>query len=179
VLQILIFGADLPILRFVCFLFFFYALKLMNISNRYLKKDIDHERMESAYLRELAHFRSVTGPREVVSIFFGGGTHIHYGYHFRTSCHESKKNKFQLVLLNLNRYSIFVKTFHDWEDHQHCENSLSSCSESRSHYGSKSNSKRKSLVFLSSLLLLSTLFLSISPLHLLVVMNYSLSLSSQ
>lgn len=35
---------------------------------------IDEERFRNAYLAELDHMKGLTGPREVLSIFFGGGT---------------------------------------------------------------------------------------------------------
>jgi len=35
---------------------------------------IDEERFRNAYMAELDHMKELTGPREVVSIFFGGGT---------------------------------------------------------------------------------------------------------
>ena len=35
---------------------------------------INEPRFRTAYLAELDHMRSLTGPREVGSIFFGGGT---------------------------------------------------------------------------------------------------------
>ncbi len=42
--------------------------------NSHVRDRVDHDAWKNAYLRELEHTRTLTGPREVVSVFFGGGT---------------------------------------------------------------------------------------------------------
>lgn len=42
--------------------------------NSHVREKIDHMDWQKAYLRELAHYRDLTGPREIKSVFFGGGT---------------------------------------------------------------------------------------------------------
>ncbi len=42
--------------------------------NSHVRESVDHTAWRDAYLRELQHLRSLTGPREVLSVFFGGGT---------------------------------------------------------------------------------------------------------
>lgn len=42
--------------------------------NSHVRDHVDHGRWGDALVRELEHFRELTGPRSVTSIFFGGGT---------------------------------------------------------------------------------------------------------
>lgn len=42
--------------------------------NSHVREKIDHMDWQKAYLRELAYYRDLTGPREIKSVFFGGGT---------------------------------------------------------------------------------------------------------
>lgn len=42
--------------------------------NSHVRERVDHDAWKNAYLRELAHTRELTGAREIVSVFFGGGT---------------------------------------------------------------------------------------------------------
>ncbi len=42
--------------------------------NSHVREGVDADAWQKAYLKELAHFRQLTGEREVTSIFFGGGT---------------------------------------------------------------------------------------------------------
>ncbi len=42
--------------------------------NSHVRERVDHAAWRAAYLRELAQMRQLTGPREIVSVFFGGGT---------------------------------------------------------------------------------------------------------
>jgi oxygen-independent coproporphyrinogen-3 oxidase len=42
--------------------------------NSHVRAQVDHAAWRAAYVRELEHARSLTGAREIVSIFFGGGT---------------------------------------------------------------------------------------------------------
>lgn len=42
--------------------------------NSHVRERVDHDAWKNAYVRELQHIRSLTGAREVVSVFFGGGT---------------------------------------------------------------------------------------------------------
>ncbi len=42
--------------------------------NSHVREKIEHKDWENAYLKELAYYRGLTGPREVKSVFFGGGT---------------------------------------------------------------------------------------------------------
>jgi oxygen-independent coproporphyrinogen-3 oxidase len=42
--------------------------------NSHVRAGVDHSRWATALEQELSHFRDLTGPRRVTSIFFGGGT---------------------------------------------------------------------------------------------------------
>lgn len=42
--------------------------------NSHVRERVDHDAWKNAYIRELEHTRALTGPREIVSVFFGGGT---------------------------------------------------------------------------------------------------------
>lgn len=42
--------------------------------NSHVREKIEHKDWATAYLTELAHYRAVTGPRHIQSVFFGGGT---------------------------------------------------------------------------------------------------------
>ena len=42
--------------------------------NSHVRERIEHADWAAAYLRELAHYRSLTGARHIQSVFFGGGT---------------------------------------------------------------------------------------------------------
>lgn len=42
--------------------------------NSHVRDHVDHDRWADALVRELEHFRALTGPRTVTSVFFGGGT---------------------------------------------------------------------------------------------------------
>lgn len=42
--------------------------------NSHVRERVEHADWASAYLRELAHYRTVTGARHIQSVFFGGGT---------------------------------------------------------------------------------------------------------
>lgn len=42
--------------------------------NSHVRERVDHDAWKDAYLRELEHTRGLTGAREIVSVFFGGGT---------------------------------------------------------------------------------------------------------
>jgi oxygen-independent coproporphyrinogen-3 oxidase len=42
--------------------------------NSHVRERVDHAAWRDAYVRELRHTRDLTGPREIVSVFFGGGT---------------------------------------------------------------------------------------------------------
>jgi oxygen-independent coproporphyrinogen-3 oxidase len=42
--------------------------------NSHVRENVAHEDWTQAYLKELAYYRSLTGPRRVGSVFFGGGT---------------------------------------------------------------------------------------------------------
>ncbi len=42
--------------------------------NSHVREKIEHKDWEKAYLKELGYYRDLTGPREVKSVFFGGGT---------------------------------------------------------------------------------------------------------
>ncbi len=42
--------------------------------NSHVREKTAHDAWEKAYLRELEYTRQLTGPREIVSVFFGGGT---------------------------------------------------------------------------------------------------------
>lgn len=42
--------------------------------NSHVRARVDHDAWRAAYLRELAHTRALIGEREIVSVFFGGGT---------------------------------------------------------------------------------------------------------
>jgi putative oxygen-independent coproporphyrinogen III oxidase len=42
--------------------------------NSHVRERIEHQDWTAAYLRELRHYRDLTGPRHIQSVFFGGGT---------------------------------------------------------------------------------------------------------
>src|SRR5690606_26152050 len=42
--------------------------------NSHVAANVDQRQWAAALARELAHMRALTGPREVASVFFGGGT---------------------------------------------------------------------------------------------------------
>src|ERR1700722_6397139 len=42
--------------------------------NSHVRENVAHDDWTQAYLKELAHYRALTGPRRVGSVFFGGGT---------------------------------------------------------------------------------------------------------
>lgn len=42
--------------------------------NSHVSDSVDHARWRSALVRELGHYANIAGPRQVTSIFFGGGT---------------------------------------------------------------------------------------------------------
>ncbi len=42
--------------------------------NSHVRENIQHQDWASAYLKELAHYRTLTGERHIESVFFGGGT---------------------------------------------------------------------------------------------------------
>ena len=42
--------------------------------NSHVREQVEHKDWAVAYLRELRHYRDLTGPRQIESIFFGGGT---------------------------------------------------------------------------------------------------------
>jgi putative oxygen-independent coproporphyrinogen III oxidase len=42
--------------------------------NSHVRERIEHADWTTAYLAELRHYRALTGPREIQSVFFGGGT---------------------------------------------------------------------------------------------------------
>lgn len=42
--------------------------------NSHVRDKVEHRDWQAAYLRELRHYRDLTGPREIQSVFFGGGT---------------------------------------------------------------------------------------------------------
>ncbi|TAL30437.1 MAG: coproporphyrinogen III oxidase [Alphaproteobacteria bacterium] len=42
--------------------------------NSHVRERVEHADWTAAYLRELAHYRSLTGARHIQSVFFGGGT---------------------------------------------------------------------------------------------------------
>ena len=42
--------------------------------NSHVREKITHEDWTDAYLKEMRHYRALTGPRHIQSVFFGGGT---------------------------------------------------------------------------------------------------------
>lgn len=42
--------------------------------NSHVRERVSHDDWRDAYVRELCHYRSLTGPRQIQSVFFGGGT---------------------------------------------------------------------------------------------------------
>ncbi|HYD17104.1 MAG TPA: radical SAM family heme chaperone HemW [Patescibacteria group bacterium] len=42
--------------------------------NSHVRERVEHKDWASAYLRELRHYRDLAGPRQIESVFFGGGT---------------------------------------------------------------------------------------------------------
>lgn len=42
--------------------------------NSHVREKISHQDWRDAYVREMRHYRALTGPRHVQSVFFGGGT---------------------------------------------------------------------------------------------------------
>lgn len=42
--------------------------------NSHVRERVDHEDWKDAYLREMRHYRELTGARRIESVFFGGGT---------------------------------------------------------------------------------------------------------
>ncbi len=42
--------------------------------NSHVREKIEHRDWAAAYLKEMAHYRALTGPRHIQSVFFGGGT---------------------------------------------------------------------------------------------------------
>src|SRR6201991_4634264 len=42
--------------------------------NSHVRERINHPEWRDAYLAEMRHYRALTGPRRLQSIFFGGGT---------------------------------------------------------------------------------------------------------
>ncbi|MDY0009695.1 MAG: radical SAM protein, partial [Bdellovibrionales bacterium] len=42
--------------------------------NSHVREKVSHDDWRAAYVREMRHYRDLTGPRQVQSVFFGGGT---------------------------------------------------------------------------------------------------------
>ena len=42
--------------------------------NSHVREQITHQDWTDAYLKEMRHYRDLTGPRHIQSVFFGGGT---------------------------------------------------------------------------------------------------------
>ncbi len=42
--------------------------------NSHVRERVSHDDWRDAYVRELRHYRDLTGPRQIQSVFFGGGT---------------------------------------------------------------------------------------------------------
>jgi putative oxygen-independent coproporphyrinogen III oxidase len=42
--------------------------------NSHVREKISHDDWRAAYVREMQHYRTLTGPRQIQSVFFGGGT---------------------------------------------------------------------------------------------------------
>ena len=42
--------------------------------NSHVRERVSHDDWREAYVRELRHYRDLTGPRQIQSVFFGGGT---------------------------------------------------------------------------------------------------------
>lgn len=42
--------------------------------NSHVRESVSHDDWRAAYVREMRHYRALTGPRQIQSVFFGGGT---------------------------------------------------------------------------------------------------------